>query len=88
MRGERWFEWLKEESADDRDGLPESEELAADALADRSRSGGYGMSEDDLLEGWALAAPDDIVTDMPTGFACGRRSRADGVPDIRPMNIF
>jgi len=47
MRGERWFEWLKEESADDRDGLPESEELAADALADRSRSGGYGMSEDD-----------------------------------------
>jgi len=46
------------------------------------------MSEDDLLEGWALAAPDDIVTDMQTRFACGRRSRADGVPDIRPMNIF
>lgn len=45
------------------------------------------MTDDELPDGWALATLGEIVADMQTGFACGKHSREDGIPHLRPMNV-
>jgi type I restriction enzyme S subunit len=44
-------------------------------------------TDEELPEGWATATPGELVTDLQTGFACGKHSRDDGVPHLRPMNV-
>lgn len=42
---------------------------------------------DDLPEGWARTTVGEVVSELQTGFACGKHNRDDGVPHLRPMNV-
>lgn len=47
------------------------------------------MIDAELPEGWAMARlADGLVTDVQSGFACGRHNRdGEGIAHLRPMNV-